>query len=112
MDNKNRQLLKSYSLYVNDFESSPFELVEMLHIRDSLQEQYHNLSTEEKLQLTLSDTQLILNAKEMATLIGNVFDFDSPKPSSGWWWELNLIANRLNESFPKLNMMNVLGDVV
>lgn len=88
-----KQEIENYGQDVNDFESSPFESIRMLHDRSELQKVYDKLTFQEKLELARYDLQLIQNAKKVVEHIRAVFDFSTSKnPREEWWWHLDQIA--------------------
>ncbi|HEU4964587.1 MAG TPA: hypothetical protein VFV52_12145 [Bacilli bacterium] len=81
--------LQAYGELVDDFEVSPFESLDMLHIRDSLEQQMAKLTEQQREQLKKFDLKLFLNAQKMYAHIGQVFNFDGKKPNQEWWWRLD-----------------------
>ena len=87
-----RDDIETYGDLVDDFEVSPFESLEMLHIRDSLEENIDHLTDVEREQLKKIDLKLFLNAQKMHAHISQVFNFSGNKPSEEWWWCLDQLA--------------------
>ncbi|RSK26408.1 hypothetical protein EJF36_05785 [Bacillus sp. HMF5848] len=86
--------IEIYGQCVDDFEVSPFESVDMLHRRSTLEKAIQELNYEERMKLLSYDMQLIKNAKNMAKHIGEIYDFSlSEEPLSQWWWHLDKVAN-------------------
>lgn len=85
--------IENYGISVNDTEASPFEAVDMLHVRSNIEKAIHELTNEERISLYLYDLKLINNANKMSDHIGNVYDFSlSNKPFNEWWWHLDKVA--------------------
>jgi hypothetical protein len=90
-----KQDIMNYGDDVNDFDSSPFESLRMLHDRTDLHKVQDELDYEEKVLLANYDIKLIENAEKMVEHISKIYDFDlsSDIPSEQWWWHLDKIAN-------------------
>jgi 5-bromo-4-chloroindolyl phosphate hydrolysis protein len=84
-----KRLIEDYGELLSDFEISPFESIDGLHIRDRLEEQYVELSEEEKELLQKYDLRLFLQSAEVYEHLKRAFNFDGNKPSPEWWWRLN-----------------------
>jgi hypothetical protein len=87
--------VRNYGYSVDDFELSPFELVDMLDLRSRLHENYNKLDEFSRQQLKNYDKILLLNAKEMYKALSSVYDFDNDKPFDEWWWHLDKVAQGL-----------------
>jgi len=88
-----RELIEIYGKSVGDFNVSPFESIDMLHVRSKLASIFHELTSEEKTKLLSYDLILIKNSLKMSEHIGNVYDFSMSKESdSFWWWHLDKVA--------------------
>jgi len=86
--------IKSYGMGVNDFKTSPFEALNMLHTRSYLEKVLPELSNEEKIQLYFYDMNLIFNAKKMIEHVKEIYDFSQSKePLNEWWWHLDKVAD-------------------
>lgn len=81
-------LIHLYGQGTNDFDTSPFESLEMLHTRSELHHAF--LSKEEKRMLAAYDVKLLGNIEKMVEHIGKVYDFSNSKePNDEWWWHLD-----------------------
>lgn len=82
------RLINLYSQGTEDFDTSPFEALEMLQIRSEL----HNvtLTKEEQKLLAANDMKLLSNVEKMVEHISEVYDFStSNEPLDEWWWHLD-----------------------
>ncbi|SHG94047.1 hypothetical protein [Ornithinibacillus halophilus] len=91
-----KQDILNYGDDVNDFDSSPFESLRMLHDRTNIHMVQNKLEFEEKVLLGYYDLKLIENANKMVKRLRNVYDFklsdENKIPHEQWWWHLNKIA--------------------
>lgn len=87
-----KRTIQNYGLDVEDFETSPFESIDMLHVRSSLQERYAELDAEDRENLRRHDEVLLVNAARMYEHIRRVFAFNSDRPTAEWWWHLDKVA--------------------
>ncbi|PGP14502.1 hypothetical protein COA01_29500 [Bacillus cereus] len=86
--------IRIYGEMISNTELSPFETLEALHIRSELQEQFSNLTKEEKIALISYDVKLLGNAEKMIKHIGQVYNFaKSTEPIQEWWWHLNKVVD-------------------
>lgn len=77
-----------------DFEISPFETTNTLHLRSKLQEQFSSLTAEEQNSLLVADLEIIKNAKGITEHLSRIYDSkDSHCPISEWWWHIDKIAS-------------------
>lgn len=82
------KLIRLYGEGVDDFDTSPFESLEMLHIRSELHKLA--LTKEEQKALAATDVQLLSKAQNMYEHIRKVYDFStSTEPLEEWWWHLD-----------------------
>ncbi|PLS19358.1 hypothetical protein CVD28_02785 [Bacillus sp. M6-12] len=89
----NSRLIRNYGLEVDEFETSPFEALHMLHIRSCLEKIIQQLTYEEKLKLYTHDMKLIQNAKKMVERIQEIYNFSlSKEPFTEWWWHLDKVV--------------------
>ncbi|WP_139489786.1 hypothetical protein [Brevibacillus dissolubilis] len=95
------QAIHDYGMSVDDFETSPFEALDMLHIRSRLQRNVAALSHEEKQLLQKYDLILLANAKKMAQHLTEVYEFTSNRPLEEWWWHLDQVAEGNIQPFIK-----------
>lgn len=93
--------IRIYGEVINDTELSPFETIEVLHIRSELHEQYSNLSSEEKRTLFSYDLKLLENTDKMFKHIQKAYNFSkSTKPIQEWWWHLDkIVTGKIQISF-------------
>lgn len=85
---ENLKLIRSFGDSTNDFDTSPFEALEMLHIRSHLHKLA--LTKEEQKALAANDLKLLSNSQEMFEHIRKVYDFStSTEPLEEWWWHLD-----------------------
>ncbi|MCR2805318.1 hypothetical protein [Paenibacillus soyae] len=88
-----KQMIQNYGLDVDDFETSPFEAIEMLHNRSAIQARLTELNDDDRETLRQHDETLYRNATRMYQHIAHVYDFDrSTKPLTEWWWHLDKVA--------------------
>lgn len=86
--------IEIYGRAVDDYDISPFESVDMLHRRSSLDRIFDELNQEEWMKLLSFDVLLIQNAKKMSEHIAEVYDFSlSDVPLAQWWWHLDKVAS-------------------
>lgn len=91
-ENKNK--IHLYELSVEDTKVSPFETIDMLHIRSQLEKVIPELENDEITELLNHDVKLINNAKRMVEHISKIYNFSSSlEPLSHWWWHLDKIAS-------------------
>ena len=88
-----KQEIESYGEDLQDFEMSPFEMIEAFHKRTLLHHHYHELTTEEKALLKEKDQFLLKTAKKVYEHMKKVYDFQNNKPMEEWWWHLDKVAN-------------------
>ncbi|MED2737076.1 hypothetical protein [Bacillus toyonensis] len=99
--------IKEYGEDIQDFEVSPFEMVETLQWRSHIVRVYDQLSIEEKEQLALYDLVLLSNAKKTYEYLRGGYNFPANKPIEEWWWHLDKVitggivfsASETNSSF-------------
>ena len=91
-----KQKIEDYLELVTDFDLSPFESIDGLHIRDRLEEAQAQLTAEEKELLRKADLTLFLNVDPIYNHLSKAHDFSKRKPSSGWWWELDRFVGRVH----------------
>lgn len=91
-----KEKIEEYLELVTDFDLSPFESIDGLHIRDRLEEAHAQLTAEEKELLRKADLTLFLNVDPIYNHLKKAHDFTTRKPSTGWWWELNKFIGRVN----------------
>ncbi|MGN5650970.1 hypothetical protein [Bacillus sp. Brlt_9] len=84
--------IKVYGEDIQDFDMSPFELVETLQWRSHIVKVYDRLSIEEKEQLALYDLILLSNAKKTYEHLRGGYNFPANKPIEEWWWHLDKVT--------------------
>ena len=93
----NLQLIKNYGMDIDDCENedllSPFDLIATLAVRDSLEEDYNNLSDEEKRLLKENDKKLIKNAVKFNQELKKVLKLDGSIPVERWWTHLDEVIS-------------------
>lgn len=90
---KYQKTIEQYGQDVSDFEVSPFETLDMLHLRSRLSEEFHNMTLKERILLMKYDLQLLENVDQMGQHIESVYDFSNSKePYEQWWWHLDKVA--------------------
>ncbi|TWH48546.1 hypothetical protein [Sporomusa sp. KB1] len=90
----NLQLIKNYGMDIEECgEGSPFELINTLAIRDTLEEQYNLLSVEEQSLLYEYDRRLVERAHEFYNELSKVYSFQNQKPITHWWAHLDKVVN-------------------
>jgi hypothetical protein len=86
--------IESYGEEVADFEVSPFESIDMLHLRSRLHKHSHEMTLKERILLIRYDLRLLENVDKMARHIGEIYDFShSKEPLEEWWWHLDKVAS-------------------
>lgn len=87
------QEVHNFGLSVDDFSVSPFEAIEMLHIRSRLHHHINELDEEHKRLLQEYDQKLFENALRMYKHISQVYNFSkSDEPDEEWWWHLDKVV--------------------
>lgn len=75
-----------------DFELSPFETLECLHIRSSLREKYSQLTMKERALLLRADALVMENVEEISEHLRKAYNFScSTEPYDEWWWHLDKV---------------------
>src|SRR5690625_294158 len=88
------KLIELYGQDVSDFEVSPFETLDMLHLRSRLNKDFHNMKLKERFLLMKYDLQLLENVDHMVQHIESVYDFaNSKEPYEQRWWQLDKVAS-------------------
>lgn len=101
--------IQHYGMDVKDLDTSAFEMIDMLNVRSKIHRYFHELSDDEKNEVTRYDLILISNAQAFYEKMKPIHDFQSSnKPDDEWWWHLHKIAMALSTrsfmiSFGKLN---------
>lgn len=86
--------IKQYGQDVSDLEVSPFETINMLHLRSRLNKESHNMTLKERILLMKFDLELLENVDHMVQHIETVYDFSkSTEPQEEWWWHLDQVAS-------------------
>ena len=88
-----KQEIEFYGEDLQDFEMSPFEMIETFHRRTLLHDHYNELNTTEKALLKEIDQLLLKAANKVYEHLKNVYDFQNDKPLEEWWWHLDKVVN-------------------
>jgi hypothetical protein len=91
-------LLKHYCICVEFPDVSGMEHLEMLQVRDRINEIESQLTTDEKTLLAKADRQLIQNAKDFFQELLHFVDFAEIRENQAisparWWWYLDVLAS-------------------
>jgi len=74
----------------NDFDVSPFEHHQGMHLRDILEEEKDNLNDVEREMLRKADEIWIKNASKIVEHVSRIWNFDNNElPKENWWWHLS-----------------------
>jgi hypothetical protein len=82
-----------YGNDLQDFEISPFEMVQTLHVRTKFYRYHDELTSDEKLLLKKYDKLLLDNVKKFYDHMKRIYNFSNDKPMEQWWWHLDKILN-------------------
>jgi hypothetical protein len=86
--------IEIYGEEVTDVEVSPFESIDMLHLRSRLNKDSHKMTLKERILLMKFDLRLLENVDKMVEHIGETYDFsNSIEPLEEWWWHLDKVAS-------------------
>ncbi|MCQ6274687.1 hypothetical protein JMM81_06830 [Bacillus sp. V3B] len=88
-----KQEIEFYGEDLQDFEMSPFEMIETFHRRTLLHHHYHELTAEEKALLKEKDQFLLKAATKVYEHLKKIYDFENTKPLEEWWWHLDKVVN-------------------
>jgi transcriptional/translational regulatory protein YebC/TACO1 len=78
---------------IDNFEVSPFETIEILHVRSEMNEVQHLLTEKEKKELEKCDCKMLANAEALLHHLQVVYDFANTKrPVEEWWWHLGKVS--------------------
>lgn len=93
----NLQLIKNYGMDINDCKNndilSPFDLIQTLAVRDSLEEEYYNLSGQEQMLLREYDENLLACAHDFYYELSKVYNFNTERPLSHWWAHIDKVVS-------------------
>ncbi|RST76185.1 hypothetical protein D4T97_005220 [Siminovitchia acidinfaciens] len=92
MDDLTKEL-RQYRMMIGNLELSPFETLQDLYIRNTLEDKISLMTHKERLRLHYYDLQVILNADKFKEQLENVYDFSTNKPLKEWWWHLDKVAS-------------------
>lgn len=83
--------ISNYGLSVRNFQVSPYESLNMLDLRDILDDNIEKMSDIQKKRLWKHDFKLLLYSKHMAARLSKVYNFEYSRDISEgkWWWHLN-----------------------
>ena len=76
---KFKQEIEFYGEDLQDFEISPFEIIETFHKRTLLHHHYYELTTEEKALLKEKDQFLLKSVKKVYEHMKKVYDFQNDR---------------------------------
>ncbi|WP_106494819.1 hypothetical protein [Lentibacillus sp. Marseille-P4043] len=86
--------IERYGREIRDLTVSPFETMEMLHLRSALEKEISNMDENEQLRLLYFDLEVIQNIQNIYEHINNIYDFSTSKePDTEWWWHLDKVIN-------------------
>jgi hypothetical protein len=90
-------LVKNYAVAVEHPEVSGFEHLDMLMLRDRIEDQLTQLSTNQIAQLALADRTLLAHAGAFQRELSHITDLEYERqrrrpPLSHWWWYLDVLA--------------------
>lgn len=72
---------------VTDFEVSPFESLDMLHLRSHLNKESHNMTLKERILQIKYDLELLENMDHMVHHIKSIYNLKKTTESQEeWWW--------------------------
>lgn len=74
-----KQEIEFYGDDLRNFETSPFEMVETLHMRSKLHQRSKELTSEQKSLLKKYDKLLLKDAEKVYEHVKGVYDFKSDK---------------------------------
>jgi hypothetical protein len=105
--------IQHYGMDVRDLETSVFEMIEMLHLRSKIHQYFHELSDNDKNEVTRYDLILISNAQAFYEKMRTIHDFhNSNKPEDEWWWHLNKIVQAFNARSFTISFGQLNGDLM
>lgn len=90
---KHMDNIENYGLSVNDLDVSPFESMDMLHLRSKIEKVLSELTNEEIAKLFQYDLKC-RECEDMAEHISEIYSFSmSTEPTSQWWWYLDKVVS-------------------
>ncbi|MCD9023063.1 hypothetical protein [Cohnella silvisoli] len=102
-----------YGMDVKDLDTSAFEMMEMLHIRSKIHQYFHELSDDEKNEVTRYDLILISNAQQFYDKMKSIYDFQNQnRVDEEWWWHLHKIVQAFQERRFTISFAKVGGDLL
>lgn len=105
--------IQNYGMDVKDLDTSAFEMIEMLHLRSKIHQYFHELSDEEKNEITRYDLILISNAQPFYEKMKTIYDFHNQNRSDEeWWWHLHKIVKAFNTRSFTISFAQVGGDLM
>ncbi|PGX73772.1 hypothetical protein [Priestia megaterium] len=83
--------ISNYGLSVRNLQVSPYESLNMLDLRDILDDNIEKMSDIQKKRLWRHDFKLLFYSKLMAARLAEVYNFEYSRdiPEEKWWWHLN-----------------------
>jgi|SRR5690625_107877 len=86
--------INEYGSLLDSLDLSPFETLNALSLRSTLQQEIDKMTNQEKLKMYQYDLWLLDNIKAVKEQLDQVYDFSkSNKPSNQWWWHLDKIIS-------------------
>lgn len=105
--------IKNYGMDVKDLDTSPFEMIEMLHLRNKIHHYFNELTDEEKNEVTRYDLVLISNAQQFYEKMKLIYDFHNQnKSDEEWWWHLHKIVQAFNARSFTISFAQSNGDLM
>jgi len=105
--------IQNYGVDVRDLDTSAFEMIEMLHLRSKIHQYFHELSDDEKNEVTRYDLILISNAQAFYEKMKTIYDFHHSKQTEDeWWWHLQKIVQAFNARNFTISFGQLKGDLM
>ncbi|WP_102344785.1 hypothetical protein [Bacillus sp. Marseille-P3661] len=86
------QEIRYYGKDIQDYDISPFEMIDAFHRRTKFHKHFFELTSDEQNLLIEYDKLLLKNANKVYELLKNIYDFQTDKPTEEWWWHLDKVA--------------------
>ncbi len=106
-----KQSIKIYRLSADNFDTSPFEALDMLHRRSQLEKKRDDMTQEEQQLLLDADRVLLKNAEKMHKHLSDVYEFNEEhtnKSFAEWWWHLDKVVKKdINVNLEDLLLMEI-----
>jgi len=86
--------INDYGMLLDTLDLSPFETLNAMHLRSSLQKEINDMTNQQKLKLYQYDLYLLDRIEEFKKHLEEVYDFSSSdEPIEQWWWHLDKIVS-------------------